>query len=1254
MSSPNSTQQSNTPIAHQEISEDEYSQVSDIEHIWNFPDMVLSSDEHCQRVTDGLNFETGMIEPIETDIPPAVVQLPIEAIMNAADHIERSRIKGCPERPNGLPSMEVDMDFKRITVTNYGVAMPIGVHKQYGVHTPQFLFGNLRSSSNYQPGLVRTGIGRNGYGIKAVGIFSEEFSVDIVNMAVGSRYKQTWTGTKLQNVSEPEITPIEDGVNESSVSVSFVLDFERFKMDPEVGFPIEFFSMIAYYVMIISHSHKVVTRFNKLVFNNQHILELAAKIYPPEVLATSVVHYQLDPRTERVIDVNGVPTPALKRGADERIIVPKVELLIVDPSLVDEYKVISCVNGMLTDDGGVHVDAFLNQITPKIVKKVNSKDKEKETKSKATNGKKPAPKKKETGRKIQITAKDVKPSIVGILVVRVDNPKFDSQIKNRLKSPVPEISIPESILQPVFDWGFMERLDAILKGLEAQALSKTDGKKTSRVKMDAGFDANLAGTKRSNECTLILAEGISAMGYVVDYISQFPQGRDIYGVYPLRGKLLNTRKANTKRILKNREIADLKRIIGIKEGLNDRNNLRYHKVMIMTDADPDGSHITALIANVFDHLYGNLLESGFIVNYRTKYLRAVKGAQKKDFYTESEFEEWKNATPNWKTWKFYYFKGLGTSETADVQEDAANPKIIGMSHDEGDSRNFERLFGKSGADSRKEWLEEVRAIQNNPYSISNMTEMSFSTFFNREFSKYALMSLERAIPQGIDTLKHCQRQIIWGVMQTWKGKGPFTKMKVAQLCAKIAEMVSYKHGEQAMSAAIIHMASDYIGSNNLPLLVPRGQFGSRFHGGADAASPRYVATEPSEFFYLVFRKEDLPILERIEDEGEQLEPRFLYPIVPIGFINGSVGVALGHSTSIVNYNPRDITEYIIWWIKKNYQLGRANKKTPEIIPSFIGFTGEIILHKDAKYDTEADLLVGEGVDDTTLTADTTPNDQDDDEETDPSDEIEQVPTEDALKLLDDTDKKCDMIEMVGVFSILDNGDVHVTELPPGRWTINYYRWLDTLRQKKIIKDFVDNSTKTKINFLIKGMANPNARKLGLVKKIRLSNITLLDKYGIPVKYNTIHDYLDNFCQNRIIAYEKRYKYYIHALDEKIQDISERIRFIRAVVDEEIIVNKRDDKDIKADMVAMGIKPEYYDAIKLRELSEQGFAKNQAEYNTIVEEKRVYESKTPAEIWKDELMELSRKLKRHDFLDRTHEIEVRYNRTRQMRNQPVIE
>lgn len=1251
-----SSNESSTPLHHQEVSEDEYSQVSDIDHMWKFPDMVLSSDEHCERMVDGYDFETGMIESISTNIPPAVVQLPIEAIMNAADHIERSRSKGFPERPNGLPAMEVDMDFHRITVTNYGIALPIGIHKQYKVPTPQFLFGNLRSSSNYQPGLVRTGIGRNGYGVKAVNIFSTEFSINVVNMASGSRYKQTWTGTRLLNVSEPEITPLEEGVNESSVSVSFVVDFERFNMDPEKGYPVEFFSMIAYYVMLISHSHKVITRFNKLAFNNQHILDIGAKFYPPEVLQTAVVHYQLDSRAEKVIDVDGRPTPVLKRPSDNRVVVPKVELLIVDPSLVDEYKVVSCVNGMLTDDGGVHVDAFLNQITPKIVKKVNTRAEEKENKpktgtTKVTNAKKPVAKKKDNGR-IKITAKDVKPSIVGILVVRVDNPKFDSQIKNRLKSPTPDINIPDDTLEPVYEWGFMDRLDAILKGLEAQALSKTDGKKTLRVKMDAGFDANLAGSKRSNECTLILAEGISAMGYVVDYISQIENGRDIYGVYPLRGKLLNTRKAQAKRILKNREIRDLKKIIGIKEGKNERKNLRYHKLMIMTDADADGSHITALIANVFDHLYKDLSESGFIVNYRTKYLRAVKGVQKKDFYTESEFEEWKNINPNWKTWKFYYFKGLGTSETEDVKEDAANPKIIEMTHDERDSLNFERLFGKSGANSRKEWLEDVRVIQDQPYSIVNTTQMSFTTFFNREFSKYALMSLERAIPQGIDTLKHCQRQIIWGVMQTWKGKGPFSKFKVAQLCAKIAEMVSYKHGEQAMSTAIIHMARDFVGSNNLPLLLPRGQFGSRFQGGTDAASPRYVSTEPSKYFYLVYRREDLPILERVEDEGEKLEPRFLYPIVPEGFINGRIGVALGHSTSIVNYNPRDITEYILWWLKRNYNLGRANKKTPEIVPSFVGFTGEMVLHKDAPYDSTADMLVGEGVDDSSL-GQSIENDEDNEE----VEENDEIPTEEALRSLDDKEKKCDMVEMIGTFSILDNGDVHVTELPPGRWTINYYRWLDALREKKVIKDFKDNSTKTKVNFLIKGMANPNARKLGLVKKVRLSNITLLDQYGIPIKYNTVHDYLDYFCKNRIIAYEKRYKYHLRILDERIEDIGERIRFIKAVVNEEIIISKRPKSDIIADMIAMKINPDYYSKVKLEELGEEGLAKNQMEYDSIVEEKRLYESKTPAQIWKDELLELSKELKKDEIFDRTHEIEIRYNRTpstRQLRHNTIQE
>jgi len=1241
-----------------EVDEDLYEQETDIEHVFNRPDMILSTDEWVERDVPMYDFETGKIIKKNTNVPPAVFQLVVEAIANAGDHIHRSRVEGFPERLLGLPSIEVTMDRYTISVKNYGLAMPISVHKKYKVPTPQFLFGNLRSSSNYKG--TRTGIGRNGYGIKAANIFGEPFEVYIVNIEAGSSYYQKWWN-KMNEFSEPIIKSLEKDEIESSVKISYRLNFKRFKFDEE-GYPNDFFCMVAHLVQSLSFTKKINTQFNDLIFTNQHILDYATHIYSDEALESALIHYELDWETEEVTKIDGRPTPSIRKGKPFHIITPKAELLIIDPSGVSKQGIESFANGMPTDSG-VHVDALLEQIVPKIVKRINEvkrKDDKKGVKSKGKtalatkNIEKNTAVASKTVKSVRIKAVDVKPSITSLLSVHVINPKFDSQIKSRLCSPAPVINISDEKLEPIFKWKFMDRLDAILHGLELRAMSRTDGRKVGFIKVESGFDANDAGKRNWKDCVLIIVEGLSAMGYAVEYISNMTGGRDKYGVLPFRGKLLNTRKASIKRIVDNKEISNLKQFLGIKEGQNSLEGLRYGKVMIMTDADDDGSHIKGLIANVFDHLYPDLLELGYIIDYRTKYLQAVKGQKKESFYTEYEFREWKEVTPNWKTWKFSFFKGLGTSETEDIIQDAKNPKIMEITYDENARKNFEMLFGKTKADERKEWLEKVRHLKYQPYILPKT--ITYSDFFDREFSNYALMALRRAIPSMTDGLKHCHRQILWGVMSKWKGAGPYEIMKVAQLANHVATVVAYHHGELSLACALVIMARSFMGSNNLALLEPKGQFGTRILGGADAASTRYINTRPSKWLYQIFRKEDIPILDRIEDEGKLLEPKTFYPIIPIGIINGISGVATGYSTSVLNYNPRDVTDYVIWWINKTFGLNKVNAKTPEILPSYVGFTGSVTLYKDAPYDSNSNLFMGEGVNDEVMSDESLFQNSDKEERellkpSSPSSygvgNLEQnLPYGEGEEdeIVEEEIIKCDRVEFTGTYEYNEReSTVKVTELPPGRWSVNYNRWLQDQKIKKKIQDFKDRSSTTRANFLITGITDPSPQKLNLVKSIRLSNMVFLDIDGIPVKYKTIQDYIEDFCKFRIKMYERRKDNQLKEMENSILRQNERLKFIEAVINEEIIVTKRPKKDVKEDMEKLKFNPDLYDDVKLSELGEDGLESCKNNIKKTTEERELYMSIAPAMIWKKELMELSRLLKREKSLDRLHEIEIRFSK-----------
>lgn len=197
---------------------------------------------------------------------------------------------------------------------------------------------------------------------------------------------------------------------------------------------------------------------------------------------------------------------------------------------------------------------------------------------------------------------------------------------------------------------------------EAQMDKKCSGKKQTKLKGIAKLeDANDAGTKNSINCTLILTEGDSAKSLAVSGLGVV--GRDKYGVFPLRGKLLNVREATHKQILENAEINNLIKILGLQykrkyENEDDLKTLRYGKLMIMTDQDQDGSHIKGLIINFIHHNWPSLLKLNFLEEFITPIVKATRGKEELSFYSLPEFEEWKKATENFHLYKTKYYKGI--------------------------------------------------------------------------------------------------------------------------------------------------------------------------------------------------------------------------------------------------------------------------------------------------------------------------------------------------------------------------------------------------------------------------------------------------------------------------------------------------------------------------------------------------------------------------------------------------------------------
>ena len=191
-------------------------------------------------------------------------------------------------------------------------------------------------------------------------------------------------------------------------------------------------------------------------------------------------------------------------------------------------------------------------------------------------------------------------------------------------------------------------------------------------------DANNAGGRKSKNCTLILTEGDSAKTLAIAGLSVI--GRDNYGVFPLKGKLLNVRDASPQQILKNAEIQNIMKIMGLSIGkkYTDTSKLRYGHIMIMTDQDHDGSHIKGLLINFLHHFWPSLLKiEGFLQQFITPIVKCTKGKKIETFFTLPEYEEWKEGTGNdAKGWTTKYYKGLGTSTSSEGKTRHVPPHLM--------------------------------------------------------------------------------------------------------------------------------------------------------------------------------------------------------------------------------------------------------------------------------------------------------------------------------------------------------------------------------------------------------------------------------------------------------------------------------------------------------------------------------------------------------------------------------------------------
>ena len=242
---------------------------------------------------------------------------------------------------------------------------------------------------------------------------------------------------------------------------------------------------------------------------------------------------------------------------------------------------------------------------------------------------------------------------------------------------------------------------------------------------------------------------------------------------------------------------------------------------------------------------------------------------------------------------------------------------------------IDMVFRKDRVNDRKKWLNALQEDTFLDYSLAKGKGLAYSDFINKELILFSKSDCQRSIPHVMDGFKPSQRKVLFACFKR-KLKD---EIKVAQLAGYIGEHSAYHHGEASLHGTIINMAQSFCGSNNVNLLTPSGQFGTRRMGGKDAASPRYIFTMLEKITRAIFHPDDDELLTYLNDDGMSIEPEFYMPVIPMILVNGSDGIGTGWSSTVLNYDPRKIVSNIRKMIR--------NEPTEPLLPFYSGFTGEV-------------------------------------------------------------------------------------------------------------------------------------------------------------------------------------------------------------------------------------------------------------------------------------------------------------------------
>jgi DNA topoisomerase-2 len=1078
---------------------------------------------------------------------PGLKNITEEIIINAYDNKNRVEQRNKTSKSKKLkPVTYIKININRaegfISVENDGEGIDIIEHPVEktddgkSLWIPQMIFGELLTSGNYDKSEEKITGGKNGYGAKLTNIFSTYFKLETVDRHRKLKYTQVYE--KNMDIKNEPI--IEKFTKSPYTKITFKPDLNKFG---DKAFDLNFECLIqkrAYDLFVCSNGElDIYFNDHKLTMNT---LEDYYKMYLPldtfendsHLVTKTIEHNDEDKNNEE--DKNNDEDKDKNEDNDENndmtndytkyeIIQEKVNprwtiAACLSPSL--SFEQISFVNGINTTRGGRHVDYIINQITSKLTEMILKK------------------------KKVTVREHYIKDNLMIFVNSIIVNPSFDSQTKTTLTTKVrdfgSECIVSQDFIEKLFKSGLVERAIQLNQLKDDQVSKKSDGKKTKKVIIEKLEDAYWAGGKYASKTTLILTEGDSAKAMAMSGRNVLPDGHKAIGVFPLRGKLLNVRDKSTSDYNNNKEVHDIKHIMGLQEGVNYTNvdSLRYGRILIMTDQDEDGSHIKGLLMNFIARWPSLLKIDGFLCSLLTPIVKVWKGNKKDNalkFYTLSDYRQWLNRNDGSK-YKHKYYKGLGTSTPKEAKEYFKDFKVINYIFDDGTENAIDLAFNGARSDDRKNWLLNYDEDKVNDVTAK---EVSFSDFINYELIHFSNSDVHRSLPNLFDGLKISQRKVLYSCFK----KKLTNEIRVAQLAGYVSETSAYHHGEASLHGTIINMAQTHTGSNNIQLLVPEGQFGTRINGGKDCAQPRYIHTYLENITTKIFNEKDNAILKYICDDGLQVEPEYYLPIIPLVLINGVDGIGTGWSSKIPSFNPIDIINNIKRLLNDN--------PIKEMHPWYRGFKGSILKIGKNRWLTRGVFkLAGKN-----------------------SIQVTELPigmwTSDYKEYLDT------LIINASKNSSSTSQKEDKTTKKKGRNTSNRKNKKRFAREAnhQYLKDYINESTDTTVNFTLNFQndeemlellekATGNYSHITKFEKIfKLSSriscdrtMNLFNEKNKLVSFKEIESILAYFVEFRLKKYEDRRLHLMNELNKRLDMLAIKVRFIMDIINKKIkIYNK---------------------------------------------------------------------------------------------------